>query len=116
MYQRNDIFDPNYVDDLGRTNVQRMSKGDAPIGKDGSEVNLHHLTQDEPGSMAEILSSFHSKNDRVLHMYSNQWDKSWVGSDGIRRLYNSAPKSMNRGPFNTWKKSYWKERSLDFGV
>jgi RHS repeat-associated protein len=116
VYQRNDIFDPNYVDDLGRTNVQRMSKGDAPIGKDGSEVNLHHLTQDEPGSMAEILSSFHSKNDRVLHMYSNQWDKSWVGSDGVRRLYNSAPKSMNRGPFNTWKKSYWKERSLDFGV
>jgi RHS repeat-associated protein len=114
VYQRNDIFDPNYVDDIGRTNVQRMSKGDAPIGKDGREVNLHHLTQDEPGSMAEILSSFHSKNDRVLHIYSNQWDKSWVGSDGVRRLYNSAPQSMNRGPFNTWKKSYWKERSLDF--
>ncbi|UZS75321.1 HNH/ENDO VII family nuclease [Pseudomonas syringae] len=91
-----------------------MRKGEAPIGKDGSEVNLHHLTQDEPGSMAEILSSFHSKNDRVLHMYSNQWDKSWVGADGSRRLYASAPSSMNRGPFNTWKKSYWKQRSLDF--
>ncbi|WP_338129196.1 RHS repeat-associated core domain-containing protein [Pseudomonas syringae] len=114
VYQRNDLFDPSYTDELGRTNIQRMRKGEAPIGKDGSEVNLHHLTQDEPGSMAEILSSFHSKNDRVLHMYSNQWDKSWVGADGSRRLYASAPSSMNRGPFNTWKKSYWKQRSLDF--
>jgi RHS repeat-associated protein len=114
VYQRNDIFDPHYADDLGRTNLQRMRKGDAPIGNDGKEVNLHHLTQDEPGSMAEVLSSFHSKNDRVLHIYSNQWDKSWVGSDGLRRVYSSAPQSMNRGPFNTWKKTYWKERSLDF--
>ncbi|MFJ4054302.1 RHS repeat-associated core domain-containing protein [Pseudomonas sp. NPDC089743] len=114
VHQRNDIFDPHYMDDLGRTNIQRMKKGDAPIGRDGKEVNLHHLTQDEPGPMAEVLSSFHSKHDRVLHMYSNQWDKSWVGHDGVRRLYNSAPPSMNRGPFNTWKKSYWKIRALDF--
>ncbi|MNJ39364.1 putative deoxyribonuclease RhsC [compost metagenome] len=114
VYQRNDIFDPHQVDDLGRTNIQRMKKGDAPIGSDGKEVNLHHLTQDEPGPMAEVLSGFHSKHDRVLHMYSNQWDKSWVGQDGVRRLYNSAPPSMNRGPFNTWKKSYWKLRALDF--
>lgn len=114
VYQRNDIFDPHRVDELGRTNIQRMKKGDAPIGKDGKEVNLHHLTQDEPGPMAEVLSSFHSKHDRVVHIYSNQWDKSWVGSDGLRRVYNSAPPSMNRGPFNTWKKSYWKARALDF--
>ncbi len=114
VYQRGDIFELNRVDDFGRTNLQRMSKGEAPIGTDGTEVNLHHLTQDEPGSMAEVLSSFHSKNDRVLHMYSNQWDKSWVWPDGVRRPYSSAPKSMNRGPFNVWKRSYWKERSLGF--
>jgi uncharacterized protein RhaS with RHS repeats len=114
VYQRNDLFDPNYTDAFGRTNIQRMRKGDAPIGNDGLEVNLHHLTQDEPGSMAEILSSYHSENDRILHMYSNQWDKSWVGPDGIRRPYNSAPDSMDRRPFNKWKKSYWKTRALDF--
>ncbi|QZN97393.1 HNH/ENDO VII family nuclease [Symbiopectobacterium purcellii] len=91
-----------------------MRQGNAPIGHDGKEINLHHLTQDEPGSMAEISSTFHSENDRALHMYSNQWDKTWIDSDGVRRTYNSAPPSMNRGPFNQWKKSYWKTRSLDF--
>ncbi|MGV7963981.1 HNH/ENDO VII family nuclease, partial [Photorhabdus tasmaniensis] len=114
VYQRNDLFDPNHIDDFGRTNVQRMKKGIAPIGKDGLEINLHHVIQNEPGPMAEILSSTHSKYDRMLHMYSNQWDKTWVGPDGIRRTYNSAPPSMNRRPFNRWKKKYWKTRALDF--
>ena len=91
-----------------------MQAGNAPIGNDGLEINLHYLTQNEPGPMAEILSSYHSQNDRTLHMYSNGWDKSWLGSDGVRRLYNSAPPSMNRGPFNTWKRAYWKTRALDF--
>uniref|UniRef100_UPI00272A6548 HNH/ENDO VII family nuclease n=1 Tax=Xenorhabdus sp. PB61.4 TaxID=2788940 RepID=UPI00272A6548 len=114
VYQRNDLFDPHHIDEYGRTNIQRMKKGQAPIGKDGLEVNLHHVTQDEPGPMAEILSSTHSKHDRKLHMFSNQWDKTWVGPDGIRRRYNSAPPSMNRRPFNRWKKKYWKARALDF--
>lgn len=91
-----------------------MKTGNAPIGNDGLEVNLHHLTQDEPGSLVEILSSYHSKNDRALHIYSNQWDKTWKGPDGTRYRYNSAPPSMNRGPFDTWKRNYWKTRALDF--
>ncbi|MEI7079074.1 HNH/ENDO VII family nuclease, partial [Pectobacterium versatile] len=114
VYQRDDLFDPDRVDKFGDSNVERMRQGNAPIGHDGKEINLHHLTQDEPGPMAEVSSTFHSKNDRTLHMYSNQWDKTWVGPDGVRRTYNSAPPSMNRGPFNQWKKSYWKTRSLDF--
>ncbi|EKM0669014.1 RHS domain-containing protein [Cronobacter turicensis] len=114
VYQRDNLFDPHYVDADGATNIQRMQAGNAPIGHDGLELNLHHLTQDEPGAMVEILSSYHSKNDRILHMYSNQWDKTWVGPDGIRRTYRSAPPSMNRRPFNSWKKKYWKARALDF--
>ena len=114
VYQRNNLFDPHRVDADGLTNIQRMKRGNAPIGNDGLEINLHHLTQDEPGSMVEILSSYLSKNDRILHMYSNQWDKTWVGPDGTRFRYNSAPPSMNRGPFNTWKSKYWKIRALDF--
>ncbi|WP_387493100.1 HNH/ENDO VII family nuclease [Photorhabdus sp. RM96S] len=114
VYQRNDLFDLNHIDDFGRTNIQRMKKGIAPIGKDGLEINLHHVIQNEPGPMTEILSSTHSKYDRMLHMYSNQWDKTWVGPDGIRRTYNNAPPSTNRRPFNQWKKTYWKTRALDF--
>ncbi|HHV7361493.1 TPA: HNH/ENDO VII family nuclease, partial [Morganella morganii] len=114
VYQRDDLFDPHAIDEYGLTNIQRMQKGRAPIGKDGLEINLHHVTQTEPGPMAEILSSTHSTYDRTLHMYSNQWDKTWVGPDGVRRTYNSAPTSMDRGPFNSWKKKYWKERAKDF--
>ncbi|MCU0124935.1 HNH/ENDO VII family nuclease [Pseudomonas vlassakiae] len=40
------------------------------LAKDGKEVNLHHLTQDEPGAMAEVSRSVHSSLDRVLHMYT----------------------------------------------
>lgn len=72
VYQRDNLFDPNYVDADGLTNIQRMHAGNAPIGHDGLELNLHHLAQDELGAMVEILSSHRSKNDTVLHMYSNQ--------------------------------------------
>lgn len=64
--------------------------------------------------MAEVGGQFHSANDRALHMYSNQYDKSWVGPDGIRRPYASAPPSMDRRPFNRWKERYWVERAKDF--
>ncbi len=114
VYQRDDLIDPNRIDDLGKSNLERMQKGSAPVGADGQEINLHHLTQDEPGPMAEVGGVFHSTHDRVLHLYSNQWDKSWVGPDGVRRTYNSAPPSMNRSPFNSWKKRYWKARARDF--
>jgi A nuclease of the HNH/ENDO VII superfamily with conserved LHH len=114
VYQRDDLIDPNRVDERGRTNLQRMQNGLGPVGSDGREINLHHLTQDEPGPMAEITASKHSENDRVLHMYSNQHDKSWRDKDGTKRQYRSAPDTMDRGPFNQWKKSYWKIRAKDF--
>ncbi len=91
-----------------------MKKGKAPIGYDGEEVNLHHLTQDEPGSMAELGSVFHSENDRFLHIYTNQYDKSYKGSDNERHRYSSAPPPMDRRPFNRWKKKYWKNRANDY--
>ncbi|WP_227272583.1 HNH/ENDO VII family nuclease [Roseobacter weihaiensis] len=115
VYQRDDLIDPNYVDpDTGLTNRQLMENGDAPFGPDGEKINLHHMTQDEPSVMAEVAGEFHSENDRALHMYTNQYDKTWLGPDGVRRPYASAPPSMNRGPFNTWKRQYWRERANDF--
>ncbi|WP_368292712.1 HNH/ENDO VII family nuclease [Dehalobacter sp. TBBPA1] len=58
MYQRNDIIDPNLVDARGRTNLQRMDKGLAPIGSDGNPVNLHHMLQTNDGSIAEVTQSY----------------------------------------------------------
>ena len=66
VYQRSDI-DWDYVDKDGLTNLQRAQKGRAPIGSDGKPVELHHLTQQEPGSMVEILSTVHDKYTSQLH-------------------------------------------------
>ncbi|AKG33933.1 hypothetical protein VK70_04505 [Paenibacillus durus ATCC 35681] len=45
VYQRNDIIDPNLTDKLGKTNLERMKQGLAPIGPDGKSINLHHTIQ-----------------------------------------------------------------------
>lgn len=115
VYQRDDIIDPQRKDRFGRTNVQRMKKGLAPIGPDGLEINLHHVTQDEPGPMAELVNTQHKENFGLLHIYRNQHDKRWRGPDGILRQYKSAPPSMDRTPFDAWKKIYWRTRAVDFG-
>ena len=41
VFQRNDLIDLKLIDDRGRTNLQRMKQGVAPIGPDGNSINLH---------------------------------------------------------------------------
>jgi hypothetical protein len=97
VYQRNDIIDPNYVDGRGRTNLERMEKGLAPIGPDGNPVNLHHMTQRNESSIAEVTQSFHQQNSKVIHINPN-----------------TVPSGINRNEFNKWKQEYWKSRANDF--
>jgi RHS repeat-associated protein len=97
VYQRNDLINPNLVDDVGRTNLQRMQNGLAPMGPDGKPINLHHLLQTNDSSIAEVAQTFHQKNTKIIHINSNQ-----------------IPSSIDRNAFNTWKKQYWKNRALDF--
>jgi hypothetical protein len=59
VYQRDDLIDPNKKGPDGRTNLERMQDGDPPIGPDNKPVNLHHMTQDEPGPIAEVEQTFH---------------------------------------------------------
>jgi len=53
-----------------------MKKGRAPIGHDGSPVDLYHMTQTEAngfngtrGALAEVNKSFHSDNFDTIHIY-----------------------------------------------
>jgi hypothetical protein len=94
VFQRDDLFDPSAKDKSGRTNLARMNKGLAPLGKDGKSVNLHHLIQSEKGSIAEVSDSMHKKYDRVLHINPK-----------------STPSGIDRKKFNTWKRGYWKQRA-----
>jgi len=93
--KRNDTFFPNMKDAVGQTNIQRMEKGLAPIGKDGKSIELHHLKQKDNGIIVELTSMEHKSNSNVLHQYRIQSE-------------------IDRQSFNSFKSQYWKERAMDF--
>lgn len=93
--QRNETFFPNVKDALGRTNIERMKQGLAPIGKDGKAVELHHLKQKDDGMIIELTSREHNINSKVLHRYKQESE-------------------INRNAFNKFKKQHWQERAKDF--
>jgi len=98
VYQRNDLFDPKFIDARGRSNIERMRGGLAPIGKDGNSMNLHHLTQRQNGGIAEMTQTFHQQNSRVIHINPK-----------------STPSGIDRvGHFNQWRRDYWKDRANGF--
>lgn len=97
VYQRDDLIQPYVLDAMGRTNIQRMKKGLAPIGPDGKSINLHHTLQSSDSPIAEITQTFHSKNTKTIHINAT-----------------SVPSGIDRNAFNKWRKAYWINRSLDF--
>ncbi|MEM6162703.1 HNH/ENDO VII family nuclease [Erwinia sp. P6884] len=98
VYQRNDLFDPKYVDPKsGKTNLELMQIGRAPVGTDGKPVNLHHMLQKQDGPIAEVTQIFHKDNHKVIHINDN-----------------SIPSGINRSEFNKWRSDYWRQRANDF--
>jgi hypothetical protein len=108
VYQRDDLFDPHAIVEGDLSNVDLMNKGRPPIGYDGKPVNLHHLTQDEPGALAEVGGKFHSdtKNSRILHGLKEPGESFRYSIDGVT---TEAEKAFNR--FKYW---YWKQRAQGF--
>ena len=90
----NSTFDPNFVDKQGRTNIQRMEQGLAPIGTDGKSVNIHHIDQTNNGPVMEITATEHQQNYSILHINIGQ-----------------SPSQINRSAFNNWRRGYWEWRS-----
>ncbi len=86
VYQRDDIIDLNFIDGRGRTNLQRMRQGLAPIGSDGNPVNLHHMIQTNDSAIAEVTQSFHQQNKKIIHINPN-----------------TIPSGIDRNYFNKWK-------------
>ena len=98
VYQRNDLIDPGLVDGVGRSNLERMQSGLAPIGPDGKSLNLHHALQTNDSAIVEMTQTFHQTNSRVIHINPS-----------------SVPSGIDRSAFNAWRRDYWRSRACDFG-
>jgi RHS repeat-associated protein len=95
VYQRDDLIDLTLMDSRGRTNLQRMEKGLAPLGPDGEPINLHHLTQTKNGAIAEVEATFHQKYYKTIHINTG-----------------NLPSAIDRNIFQQWRKLYWSFRAL----
>ncbi len=97
VYQRNDLFDAM------PENLARMKKGRPPIGHDGEPVNLHHLTQNEPGAISEVGGRFHSDHTKTLHGLTEPKRSFRYSPDGKTTEAEKA--------FRRWSYHYWKGRA-----
>jgi hypothetical protein len=92
VYRRDDLFD------WTPSNIDLMKKGRAPRDRNGKAVQLHHLLQEEPGSLAEISEDLHRK---VAHKLRGK---------GQSFRNNPALKSQ----YKNFREEYWKSRVLEY--
>lgn len=90
---RTDI-DYDQKDVFGKTNLERMEAGRAPLDKDGRPIELHHIGQKSDSPLAELTGSEHrgKGNDNILH------DKQ-------------KESEINRQDFDKERRCYWKARA-----
>jgi len=98
VYQRNDLIDPNFITPSGRTNLDLMQDGLAPFGPDSEPINLHHMLQTNDGPVAEVTTTFHRENSRVIHLNPG----------------NTVPSGINRSGASAFRSRYWQWRAQDF--
>ena len=94
FYCNNNAFDPDGVDPEGRTNIQRMEQGRAPLGYNGQPVELHHMIQSEKGGIVEVSSDKHREGHRTLHINTSD-----------------IPSGISRTSFDVLRVAYWKKRA-----
>lgn len=76
------------IDEYGKTNLERMLSGKAPLDSTGKPFELHHIGQRNNGSLAILTSTEHDA--AALHGYVQQSE-------------------IDRGTFNTARKpEFWK--------
>jgi filamentous hemagglutinin len=96
VYINNSLFDPNFVDKDGVSNLDKMTLGRPPIGFDGKPVNLHHTIQTNDSPLVEISQTAHQKNTQILHINPN-----------------TKASEINRLEFKSIREEHWKNRVLD---
>lgn len=94
-----DDIDINQTDGMGRTNLERMESGLAPLSQEGKPIELHHIGQKTDSPLAELTVDEHrgKGNDTILH------DKT-VDSE------------IDRNVFNGQKEEHWKNRAKELSA
>ncbi|MFS0876082.1 HNH/ENDO VII family nuclease [Solibacillus isronensis] len=94
---RTDI-DYTAKDQFGRTNLERMEQGLAPL-VDGQPVELHHVGQEMDSPLAELTRTEHR------------------GEGNFSALHEAGKEStINRNVFNAEKEAHWKARAEEIKV
>ncbi len=114
VYQRDDIIPQTEY------NKRRMALGKAPLGLDGKEIELHHITQTYGGPLAEVTRHIHTdgrlKNGNsysdILHGCPPEKLRE-VYERWARILAESSPNN-NTEPRKEW--SLWLEELLRKGL
>ncbi|PFT02931.1 hypothetical protein COK83_32815, partial [Bacillus thuringiensis] len=104
VYQMKDI-DWNYVSSnpqaKGLSNLELAKKGRSPFYKDDTQIQLHHTTQREPGSMVELPASKHRKYSKQLH-----------GTIEDGESFRNDP--VLTAQYERFRDYYWKQRAQDY--
>jgi len=89
-----DDIDLDKIDDMGKTNLERMEKGKPPLDEDGKPIELHHVGQEADSPLAELSQKEHrgEGNNTILH-------------DGTQES------KIDRVAFQKEKSEHWKARS-----
>ena len=93
-------IDLDYVDELGRTNLQRMKQGLAAIDPNsGVSYELHHIGQKTESTLAILTKAEHMQggNNAIWHEFG-------IASE----VHNASTQSM----WLTQKQSYWKQLAV----
>ncbi len=100
VYTLKDI-DINQKTPRGKTNLELMKDGKSPYAKDGTQINLHHLIQEESGTLLEIPNSLHTKYSDVIHGIKGNGE-SFRNDVYLEKQYNN------------FKTRYWKWRAKQY--
>lgn len=75
-------IDPNLVDDMGRTNLQRMKQGLAAIDANGASFELHHIGQHADSTLAMLTKAEHMQggNNKIWHVFGEASEVHGPGS------------------------------------
>lgn len=95
-----DYVAPPSVNESGMSNLQRALNTLSPFTKDNHKIELHHLTQKEPGAMVEIPENKHEKFTKELHGLVKSGE-SFRNDTELEKQYNN------------FKKNYWKMRAKE---